>query len=141
MNESNAGSMMELLTNTMDWAEEALALARVMGDSSSSAIMITHGAQRACNQADICCESQSVRAASGRQSWRLLYSNRWLKGEGRSCCGSLRCSNMQRQGIYLSDEETMTIYYGIRTIKVCKKETSRVKFVKSCQNKPVAGTD
>ena len=107
MNESNAGSMMELLTNTMDWAEEALALARVMGDSSSSAIMITHGAQRACNQADICCKSQSVRAASGRQSWRLLYSNRWLKGEGRSCCGSLRCSNMQRQGIYLSDEETI----------------------------------
>ena len=104
MNESNAGSMMELLTNTMDWAEEALALARVIGDSSSSAIMITHGARRACNQADICCKSQSVRATSGRNSWRLLYSNRWPKGEGRSCCGSPTLPQQARQGIYLSDK-------------------------------------
>ena len=86
MKESNAGSLMELLTNTMDWGEEALALVTVIGDSSSSAIMITHGAQRACSQADICFKSQSVRAASGLHSWRLLYSNRWPKGEGRSRC-------------------------------------------------------
>ena len=53
MKESNAGSLMELLTNTMDWVEADLALARVMGDSSNSAIMVNDDAQKACNKAGI----------------------------------------------------------------------------------------
>jgi hypothetical protein len=108
---------MELLTKTMDWAEEASALARVMGDWSSSAIMITQGAQREFTQDDICCKYQYLRAASGLYSWRLLQSNRCNKPEDR---GSYRhCSREGEARVGGSICPTKT-YLGMRKLFRCQ---------------------
>ncbi len=91
MKESNAGSLMELLTNTMDWVKADLALARVMGMSSNSAIMVEDDAQKACDKAGICCQCQSAAlgaslAAALEQrngAWGLVGACSMVTGSGR----------------------------------------------------------